>query len=175
MFLCGAVQGAAPSCVGSEDGVFPLDQGLQLDSLWSSGDLDVGNSVEDHGVSGQLVARQDRLLAAAVAARSHGPSVAGRREGVSILGDIAPSQEAAFLSLQLLDMSHRRWSPCNASVALEFGEIHSLAAAAFATRELPSEGSGRGFAAAASTAAGTWTSAISAHFTWLAHSSCSLP
>ena len=44
---------------------------------------------------------------------------------------VAPSQEAFFLSLQLLDMSHRRWSPCNASVALEFGDIHSLAAAAF--------------------------------------------
>ena len=48
-------------------------------------------------------------------------------------------EEAFFLSLQLLDMSHRRWSPCNASVALEFGDIHSLAAAAFVTSELPPE------------------------------------
>ena len=59
-----------------------------------------------------------------------------RREGVSILGDMAPSQEAFILSLQLLDMSHRRWSPCNASVALEFGDIHSLTAAAIVTSEL---------------------------------------
>ena len=67
-----------------------------------------------------------------VAARSHGSSVA-RREGVRILGDVAPSQEAFFHSLQLLDMSHRRWSLHNASVALEFGDTHSLAAAAFVT------------------------------------------
>ena len=33
---------------------FSLDQGLQLDSLWSSGDLHLENSLEDHGVSGQL-------------------------------------------------------------------------------------------------------------------------
>ena len=49
------------------------------------------------------------------------------------LGDIAQSQEAFFLSLQLLDMSHRRWSSFNASAALEFDDIHSLAAAAFVT------------------------------------------
>ena len=59
-----------------------------------------------------------------------------RREVVSILGDIAPSQEALFLSLLLLDMSHRRWSSFNASVALEFGDIHSLAAAASVTIKL---------------------------------------
>ena len=34
---------------------FPLDEGLQLDSLWSSGDLYFENGLEDHGVSGQLV------------------------------------------------------------------------------------------------------------------------
>ena len=51
-----------------------------------------------------------------------------RRVGVSIPG-----------ALQLLDISHRRRSPCNASVALEFGDIHSLAAAAFVTSELPPE------------------------------------
>ena len=59
-----------------------------------------------------------------------------RREGVSILGDIAPSPEAFFLSLQLLDTSHRRWSSLNACASLEFGDIHSLAAAAFVTRKL---------------------------------------
>ena len=59
-----------------------------------------------------------------------------RREGVSILGYIAPSQEAFFLSLQLLDMSHRRWASFNASAALEFDDIHSLAAAAFVTSKL---------------------------------------
>ena len=34
---------------------FPLDRGLQLDTLWSSGDLDVENSIEDPGVSRQLI------------------------------------------------------------------------------------------------------------------------
>ena len=53
-----------------------------------------------------------------------------RREGVRVLGDIALSQEAFFLSLQLLDVSHRRWSSFNASVTWEFGDIHSLMAAA---------------------------------------------
>ena len=51
----------------------------------------------------------------AVAVRAH--QLLRRREGVSILGDIAPLQEAFFLSLQLLDMSHRRCSPFNASLA----------------------------------------------------------
>ena len=62
-----------------------------------------------------------------------------RCEGVRILGNIAPLQEAFFLSLQLLDMSHRRWSPRNASVALEFADKHSLAAAAFVT-SIPERG-----------------------------------
>ena len=34
---------------------FSLGQQLQLDSLWSSGDLYLENSLEDQGVSGQLV------------------------------------------------------------------------------------------------------------------------
>ena len=59
-----------------------------------------------------------------------------RREVGRILGDVTPSKGAFFLSLQLLDMSHRRWSLRNASVALEIGDIHSLAAAAFLTSKL---------------------------------------
>ena len=121
---------------------FSLDQGLQLDSLWFSGDLNLENSLEDHGVSGQLVLdkialevsvwQRCWLLQLALTARQ----LLRRREGVSILGHIAPSQEAFFLSLQLLDMSHRRWSPFNSSVALEVGDIHSLAAADFVTSKL---------------------------------------
>ena len=34
---------------------FPLDQGLQLDSPWSSDDLYLESSLDDHKVSGQLV------------------------------------------------------------------------------------------------------------------------
>ena len=40
---------------------FPLDQGLQLDSLWSSGDLHFDNSLADHVVSRQLVL--DKIVA----------------------------------------------------------------------------------------------------------------
>ena len=161
---------------------FSLDQGLQLDSLWSSGDLHFENSLEDHGVSGQLVLDKIALEAPVwqrcrplqLALTAH--QLLRRREGVGILGDIAPSQEAFCLSLQLLFMSHRRWSLCDSSVALEFGEIHSLAAAAFVNSKLFPELSGRGSAAAAApTAAGTWGSAASAHFTWLDYSSCSQP
>ena len=94
---------------------FSLDQGLPLDSLWSSGDLYFENSLEDHGVSWRLVL--DKIA-------------------LEVSGDTAPSQEAFFLTLQLLDMSHRRWSPRNASVAVEFGDVHSLAAAAFVTSKL---------------------------------------
>ena len=47
-----------------------------------------------------------------------------------------PGLQLDSLYLQLLDMSHRRWSPRNASVALEFGDIHSLATAAFVTSKL---------------------------------------
>ena len=95
--------------------------------------------------------------------------------GVLVLSvDTAPSQEAFFLSVPLLDMSHRRWYSFNASAALEFGDMHSLAAAAFVTSKLlQGEGSGRGSTAAASPAAGAWTSAASAHIARLAHSSCS--
>ena len=174
VFLCGPVQCAA-IFVEAVRMALSLDEGLQLDGPATIFE----NSLEDHGVSRQLVLdkialevsvwQRCRPLQRALTAHQ----LLRRREGVSILGDIAPSQEAFFLSLQLLDMSHKRWSPCNASVALEFGEIHSLAAAAFVTRKLvPERESGRGSAAAAaSTAAGTWTSATSAHF--IAHSSCS--
>ena len=88
---------------------FLLDQGLQLDSFWSSGDLHFENSLEDHGVSGQLVLDKialeisvwQRCRPMQLALTAH--QLLRRREGVSMLGDIAP-QEAFFLSLQLLDM-----------------------------------------------------------------------
>ena len=57
-----------------------------------------------------------------------------RREGVGILSDFAPSQEPFFSLCSCWTMSHRRWSPCNASVAFDFGDIHSLAA--FVTSKL---------------------------------------
>ena len=84
---------------------FSLDQGLQLDSLWSGGDPYLENSLEDHQVSGQLVL--DKIASEAsvwqrcrplqLALTAH--QLLRRREGVSTLGDIAPSQEAFFLSL----------------------------------------------------------------------------
>ena len=119
---------------------FPLDQGLQLDSLWSSGDLYFDSSLQDHGVSGQLVLDKialeisvwQRCRPLQLALTAH--QLLCRREGVGILGDIAPSQEAFFLSLQVA--GHRRWSSFNASASQEFGDIHSLAAAAFVTSKL---------------------------------------
>ena len=102
----------------------------------------VQRRLEDHGVSGQLVLDKIALDASVwkrcwplqLALTAH--QLLRRREGVAILSDFAPSQEPFFLSLQLLDMSHRRWSPCNASVAFDFGDVHSLAAAAFVTSKL---------------------------------------
>ena len=104
---------------------FPFDQELRLDSLWSSGDLHFENSLEEHGVSGQLVLDKialeisvwQRCRPLQLALTAH--QLLRKREGVRVLGDIAPSQEASFLSLQLLDMSHWRWSSFSASAALE--------------------------------------------------------
>ena len=84
---------------------FPLDQGLLLDSLWSSGDLYFEKSLEDHGVSGQLVLDKialeisvwQRCRPLQLALTAH--QLLRRREGVRILRDIAPSQEAFFFSL----------------------------------------------------------------------------
>ena len=80
---------------------FPLDQGLRLDSPWSSGDLYFVNSLEDHGVSGHLVLHKIALdisvwqrcrpLQLALVRLI---SCSAGRDGVSILGDTAPSQEA---------------------------------------------------------------------------------
>ena len=138
--MCNSVR-APPPLPQALRTAFSLDQRLQFDSQ-SSGNLYLENSLEDHGVSGQLVLDKitfedsvpQRCRALQLALTAH--QLLRRREGVSILGDIAPSQKAFFLSLQLLDMSHRRWSSCNASVALEFGDIHSLATAAFVTSKL---------------------------------------
>ena len=54
VFLFSSARCTAPSFCGSEDGVFARSR-LQLDSPWSSGDLYLENSLEDHGVSGQPV------------------------------------------------------------------------------------------------------------------------
>ena len=51
-----------------------------------------------------------------------------RRVGVSIVREIVPSRVAFFLTQQLVDMSHRRWSGLG-GFALEVSNIHSLAAA----------------------------------------------
>ena len=142
MFLFGPARGTAPSSFQAVRMAFPLDQGLQSDSLWSSGDLFFEDSLEDHGVSGQLafdkialeISVWQRCRPLQLALTAH--LLLRRREGVGILCDTAPLQEAFFLSLQLLDMSHRRWSSLNASAPLEFGDIHSLAAAAFVTSKL---------------------------------------
>ena len=80
--------------------------------LWSSGDLFFESSLEDHGVSEQLVLDKIALEISAwqrcrplqLALTAH--QLLSRRGGVSIVGDIAPSQQAFFLSLQVLDMSH---------------------------------------------------------------------
>ena len=102
-FLCVAPCGAPPLLPLAVRMAFSLDQGLQLDSLWSSGDLHLENSLEDHGVSGQLVldtiAFEISVWQRCRALTAH--QLLRRREGVGILGDIAPSQEAFFLSLQL--------------------------------------------------------------------------
>ena len=105
---------------------FPLDQGLQLDSLWSSGDLYFENSHEDHRVSRQLVLHKI-AMEISVWQRCRSLQLALKAD------QLLRRREAFFLSLQLLDMSHKRWSPPQ---RLEFGDIHSLAAAAFATSEL---------------------------------------
>ena len=86
----------------------PFDQGLQLDSQWSSGDLYFEISLEDHGVSRQLVL--DKVaLQISVWQRCHPLQLAltahqllRRREGARILGDTAPSQEAFFLAQALV-------------------------------------------------------------------------
>ena len=97
MFFCVAVRYAAPYSLGSEDGV-SLDQGLQLDRQWSTGDLYLENSLEDHGVSGQLVLDKIAVEASVwqwcrplqLTLTAH--QMLRRREGgVSILGDTAPS------------------------------------------------------------------------------------
>ena len=84
---------------------FPLDQGLQLDSLWSRGDFHFDNSLADHGVS-ETRARQDRLgslrvaAVSPVAARSHGPSVCSDLRGSKQLPDLISSGLRCGLACQ---------------------------------------------------------------------------
>ena len=147
---------------------FPLDEGLQLDSLWSSSDLYFENGLEDHVVSGQLRARQNRGVARC--------SSLSQLISCSVLvfpQTLRRHRKPSSFLCSCWTLSHRRWSPRNASVALEFGDSHSLAAAAFVTSKLLPE---RGLDVAPpqqqhQLPAGRWTTATSAHFARLAHSS----
>ena len=126
---------------------FPLHQGFQLDSLWSQ------PTVQRRPLFREIVLRIRGCPSSSCSTRSPWkfPSGSGVARcsslsrliscsaGVRVLAfsvTLRRRREAFCLSLQLLDMSHRRWSSFNASASLEFGHIHSLAAADFVTSKL---------------------------------------
>ena len=132
--FCLAPRGAVPLLFQAVRMAFPLDQGLQLDRLRSSGDLYFENSLEDHGFSGPWKSPSGRGVARCSSLSRLVVCSTGVR--VFVLSVTLRRHRKPSSSLQLLDMSHRRWSSRNASVAMEFGDIHSLAVAACVTSKL---------------------------------------
>ena len=122
--MFGPVRGTAPSFLAVRM-AFSLDQGLQL-TVCGPVATSISRTVLRIGSQGNSCSTRSTQRSpfgrgvGRCSSLSRLISCSADVRGVSILGDIAP--EAFFLSLQLLDMSHRRWSSFNASVALEFGD-----------------------------------------------------
>ena len=113
-FVCVPLRCAAPFFKAVRM-AFPLDQGLQLDSLWSSVDLYFEDSLEDHGVSGQLVLDKIALEASVwqrcrplqFAPTAH--QLLRRREGVcAVTGSLLPLSAAGYVAQAMVSLQRFR-------------------------------------------------------------------
>ena len=121
---------------------FPLEQGLQLDSLWSSSDIYLDKSLEDHGVSRLLV--PDEIALEAPVWQWYRPlwlalTVISCSAGVRVSVFSVTLRLHRKPSSSLCSCWTRRTGDGLFATLLypwEFGDIHSLAASAFVTSKL---------------------------------------